>query len=144
MTSPNMTSSILKLICLYPQLKINYGSKFDSSITFGLAVGQCRFVDTRWQTLKAKKGGSPMSKTWGFFLVAQGMILSHRAKFQLIINYKRFQCILSYFYRTIELPTVPECPGQSRNRRLASRVPDQATSVPEFTDNQGVLTYKAM
>ena len=28
-----------------------------------------------------------MSKTWGFFLVAQDMVLSHRAKFQLIINF---------------------------------------------------------
>ena len=28
-----------------------------------------------------------MSKTWGFFLVVQDMILSHRAKFQLIINF---------------------------------------------------------
>ena len=30
-----------------------------------------------------------MSKTWGFFLVAQDMVLSHRAKFQLIINFFR-------------------------------------------------------
>ena len=35
------------------------------------------------------------------------------------------------------LPTVPECPGQSRNCRLASRAPGRATSVPQFTDNQG-------
>ena len=41
-----------------------------------------------------------MSKTWGFFLVAQDMVLSHRAKFQLIINFSGFQCILSHFYRT--------------------------------------------
>ena len=27
---------------------------------------------------------------------------------------------------------------------MVSRVPDRATSVPEFTGNQGVLTYKAM
>ena len=40
--------------------------------------------DTRWQTLKAEKGGSPMSKTWGFFLVDQDMVLSHRVKVQLI------------------------------------------------------------
>ena len=30
-----------------------------------------------------------MSKTWGFFLVAQDMVLSHRAKFQLIIRFFR-------------------------------------------------------
>ena len=41
-----------------------------------------------------------MSKTWGFFLVAQDMVLSHRAKFQLIINFSVFQCILSHFYWT--------------------------------------------
>ena len=35
-----------------------------------------------------------MSKTWGFFLVAQDMVLSHRAKFQLIINFFR---VLMYF-----------------------------------------------
>ena len=28
-----------------------------------------------------------MSKIWGFFLVAQNMVLSDRAKFQLIINF---------------------------------------------------------
>ena len=28
-----------------------------------------------------------MSKTWGFFLVAENMVLSHRAKFQLILNF---------------------------------------------------------
>ena len=42
-----------------------------------------------------------MSKTWGFFLVAQDMVLSHRAKFQLIINFSGFACISSYFYRTV-------------------------------------------
>ena len=26
-----------------------------------------RLFDTRWQTLKAEKGGSPTSKVWGFF-----------------------------------------------------------------------------
>ena len=51
-------------------LKINYYSNFCSSTTFGLDVGQYRLFDTRWRTLKAKKGGSPTSKTWGFFLVA--------------------------------------------------------------------------
>ena len=34
-----------------------------------------------------------MSKTWGFFLVAQDMVLSHRAKFQLIINFFRVKAI---------------------------------------------------
>ena len=33
--------------------------------------------------------------------MAQDMVLSHRAKFQLIINFSGFQCIMSYFYRTI-------------------------------------------
>ena len=35
---------------------------------------------------KSEKGGSPMIKTWGFF-VAQFMVLSHRAKFHFIINF---------------------------------------------------------
>ena len=30
------------------------------------------FFDTRWQTLKAKKGGSPTSKAWGFFFGGSG------------------------------------------------------------------------
>ena len=30
-----------------------------------------------------------MSKTWGSFLVTQDMVLSHRTKFQLIINFFR-------------------------------------------------------
>ena len=34
-----------------------------------------------------------MSKTWGFFLVAQDMVLSHRAKFQLVINFFRVKAI---------------------------------------------------
>ena len=34
-----------------------------------------------------------MSKTLGFFLVAQDMVLSHRAKFQLIINFFRVKAI---------------------------------------------------
>ena len=34
-----------------------------------------------------------MSKTWGFFLMAQDMVLSHRAKFQLIINFFREKAI---------------------------------------------------
>ena len=34
-----------------------------------------------------------MSKTWGFFLVAQDMVLSHHAKFQLIINFFRVKAI---------------------------------------------------
>ena len=33
-----------------------------------------------------------MSKTWGFFLVAQDMVLSHRAIFQLI-NFFRVKAI---------------------------------------------------
>ena len=42
---------------------------------------------------KGRKRGSPMTKTWGFFLVAQDMVLSHRAKFQLIINFFRVKAI---------------------------------------------------
>ena len=40
MTSPTIMSSISKQICLYLLLKINSNSKFGSSTTFGLAVGQ--------------------------------------------------------------------------------------------------------
>ena len=47
------------------------------------------FFDTRYQTLKAEKGESPKSKSWEFFLVAQYIVLSHRAKFQVIINFFR-------------------------------------------------------
>ena len=36
-----------------------------------------------------------MSKTWAFFLVAQDMVLSHRAKFQLIINFFRVKAIFT-------------------------------------------------
>ena len=34
-----------------------------------------------------------MSKTWGFFFVAQDMVLSHRAKFMLIENFFRVKAI---------------------------------------------------
>ena len=46
---------------------------------------------------KSRKRGSPMSKTWGFFLVAQDIILSQRAKFRLSMYFFRFQCIFSGF-----------------------------------------------
>ena len=62
-----MTSSILKYICLYLHRKIDYDSKFGSSITFGLAVGQQRLFDTRWQILKAEKGEVPRPKHGDFF-----------------------------------------------------------------------------
>ena len=42
---------------------------------------------------KSRKEKSPMSKTWGFFLVAQDIVLSNRAKFQLIINFFRVKAI---------------------------------------------------
>ena len=43
---------------------------------------------------KGQKRGGPTSKTWGFFcLVAQDMVLSHCAKFQLIINFFRVKAI---------------------------------------------------
>ena len=44
-----------------------------------------------------------MSKTWGFFLVAQDMVLSHRAKFQLIINFFRVKAVSTGLYRSIFL-----------------------------------------
>ena len=40
-----------------------------------------------------------MSKTWGFFLLAQDMILSHRAKLQLIINFFRVKAIFTELKR---------------------------------------------
>ena len=46
---------------------------------------------------KGRKGGSPTSKTWGFFLVAQDMALSHRAKFQLIMNFFRISMYFVVF-----------------------------------------------
>ena len=42
------------------------------------------------QILNAEKGGNPMSKHGDFF-GAQDMDLSHRAKFQLIINFFSWQ-----------------------------------------------------
>ena len=42
---------------------------------------------------KGEKGGGPLSKTWEFFLVAQDMVMNHRAKFQLIINFFRVKAI---------------------------------------------------
>ena len=39
-----------------------------------------------------------MSKTWGFFLVAQDMVLSHHAKFQLILNFFRVKAISTGLY----------------------------------------------
>ena len=46
-----------------------------------------------------------MSKTWGFFLVAQDMVLSHRAKFQLVINFFRVKAVSTGLLRvsTIQL-----------------------------------------
>ena len=41
-----------------------------------------------------------MSKTWAFFMVAQDMVLSHHAKFQLINNFFPGK---SYFYQTVRL-----------------------------------------
>ena len=67
-TSNNVIN--FKINLFIPALKIDYDSKFGSSITFRSAVAQQRLFDTRWQTFKAEKGGSPMSKTWDFFLVA--------------------------------------------------------------------------
>ena len=40
MTSQTMTSSILKINLFIPALENQLRSKFDSSVTFGLAVGQ--------------------------------------------------------------------------------------------------------
>ena len=39
-----------------------------------------------------------MFKTWGFFLVTQDIVLSHRAKFQLIINFFRVKAIFTGLY----------------------------------------------
>ena len=43
--------------------------------------------------LKGQKRGKSHSKTWGSFLVAQNMVLSHRAKFQLIKIFFRVKAI---------------------------------------------------
>ena len=39
-----------------------------------------------------------MSKTRGFFFVAQDMVLSHRAKFYLIINFFRVKAVFTELY----------------------------------------------
>ena len=50
---------------------------------------------------KGRKKGKSHIQNMGIFLVAQDMVLSYRAKFQVIIFFSGFQCILWYFYRTI-------------------------------------------
>ena len=50
---------------------------------------------------KGRKKGKSHVQNMGIFLVAQDMVLSYRAKFQVIILFSGFQCILWYFYRTI-------------------------------------------
>ena len=52
-----------------------------------------------------KRGKSHVQKHGDFFLVAQDMILSHRAKFQLIINFFR---VCMYF--VVFLPDYNYCP----------------------------------
>ena len=54
--------------------------------------------DTRWQTLKAKKGGNPMPKMWGFFFGGSGH--GPESSCQISAYYKFFPG-KSYFYRTI-------------------------------------------
>ena len=49
--------------------------------------------DGRFQ--RPKKGEVPRPKHGDFFLVAQDMVLSHRAKFQLIINFFRVKAIFT-------------------------------------------------
>ena len=43
-----------------------------------------------------------MSKTWGFFLVGQDMVLSQRAHFQLTINFFRVKAISIGLYEKRE------------------------------------------
>ena len=78
-----------KINLFIPALENQLVFKFGSSTAFGLAVEQLRLFDIRWQTVKAEKGESLMSKTRGLFLVAQAMVLSHRVRFQLIIDFFR-------------------------------------------------------
>ena len=47
-----------------------------------------------------------MSKTWGFFFVAQDMVLSDRAKFQLIINFFRVKAISTGLFSEDELKRI--------------------------------------
>ena len=64
-----------------------------------------------------------MSKTWGFFLVAQDMVLSHRAKLQLIINFFRVKAIstglkdaIARTYRKKRLVYAVSAPGRLRGK----------------------------
>ena len=64
-----------------------------------------------------------MSKTWGFFLVAQDMVLSHRAKFQLIITFIRVKAIstelkdaIARTYRKKRLVHAVSAPGRLRGK----------------------------
>ena len=67
-----------------------------------------------------------MSKTWGFFLVAQDMVLSHRAKFQLIINFFRVKAISTGLYITVTTTssfTVHEIGSESfRNESIRATI----------------------
>ena len=49
-----------------------------------------------------KKGEVPCPKRGDLFLVAQDMVLSHRAKFQLIINFFRVKAISTGLYLKLD------------------------------------------
>ena len=99
-TNNDVISSKINLFI--PALENQLVFKFGSFTAFGLAVEQLRLFDTRWQTVKAEKGESLRSKTRGLLLVAQAMVLSHRARFQLIIDFFRvsmhFVFLWNYFW----------------------------------------------
>ena len=51
--------------------------------------------------LKGQKRRKSHVQNIEIFLVAQDLVLSHRAKFQLVINFFRVSMFLLYFYRAI-------------------------------------------
>ena len=86
-----------KINLFIPALKNRLRFKIWLFHNFWIGCWTVKTLDTRWQTLKAEKGESPMSKTLGVFLVAQDMVLSHRAKIQLIINFFRVRMYFVVF-----------------------------------------------
>ena len=72
---------------------------------------------------KGRKRGKSYVQNMGIFLVAQDMVLSHRAKFQLIINFFRVKAIstglkdaIARTYRKKRLIYAVSAPGHLRGK----------------------------
>ena len=86
-----------KVIFFNLNFKINFYAQLGTFTTFGLAVGWQRLFDTRWQTLKTKKGEVPRPKHGDFCF--GGSEHGPESSCQISAYYKFFPG-KSYFYRT--------------------------------------------